>query len=314
MKYFKLLIFMALLHSVAVSQDCRFVVTCDMREYSGAGFFDTSDYFRGTCEAIARVGKGDFMISPGDIDPPADVYYTISTYLGADYLWYPCIGNHESETPADMDWLETFCTGLTNVINWGPASCPLTTYSFEWGKIHFAVINEYCDEFSNTGADGDVTDTIYDWLRADLERNTKPLVFVIGHEPAYPKHDVDCGRIRNVRASLDRNPANRDRFWQLLKEFGVLAYLCGHSHGYSAVEIDGVWQIDAGHCRGAGDTGAPSTFVTIEVKGQTVEMMAFRDTHDGQYDYFDVVHTEYLARDWEAPAAPTGVRVVGRDE
>ena len=34
-------------------------------------------------------------------------------------------------------------------------------------------------------------------------------------------------------------------------------------HNFSAVDLGGVWQIDAGHARGMGDTGAASTFVQV---------------------------------------------------
>jgi len=28
--------------------------------------------------------------------------------------------------------------------------------------------------------------------------------------------------------------------------YGVAAYICGHPHNHSVINIDGVWQIDAG--------------------------------------------------------------------
>ena len=46
---------------------------------------------------------------------------------------------------------------------------------------------------------------------------------------------------------------------------GVTAYICGHTHNFSAYLYDGVWQIDAGHTRGFGDTGARSTFLMFYV-------------------------------------------------
>lgn len=39
---------------------------------------------------------------------------------------------------------------------------------------------------------------------------------------------------------------NRDRFWNALVNYGVAAYICGHTHNHSVINIDGVWQIDAG--------------------------------------------------------------------
>jgi hypothetical protein len=100
--------------------------------------------------------------------------------------------------------------------------------------------------------------------------------------------------MRHIGDSLDKYPARRDRFWELLRDEGVLAYFCGHTHNYSAVKIDGVWQLDAGHCRGVGDPGAPSTFLIVDVAGDSLDDVMFRvyrDAHDGIYDYDDIVYS-----------------------
>ena len=62
-----------------------FAVTADIRNYSGPSPYDTSQYFRGAAEAIAVLAGGDFMISPGDIDPPDQVLWTITRTLGITY-------------------------------------------------------------------------------------------------------------------------------------------------------------------------------------------------------------------------------------
>jgi hypothetical protein len=263
-----------------------FAVTADMREYSGPGTYDTPQFFRGAGEAITSVGGGAFMISPGDIDPPSDVRWTINQYLGEDYLWYPVVGNHETETPEDMEWLRAYDCDPNgddppHIVNLGPAACEETTYSFDYGNSHFVVLNEYCDATSDTGTDGDVVDALYNWLVDDLNATEKMHVFVFGHEPAYPQPDADNGRERHMLDSLNQHPTNRDRFWNLLKDKDVVAYICGHTHNYSAVEIGGVWQLDAGHSRGMGDTGARSTFILVHVDSRLVSFETYRDDASG---------------------------------
>lgn len=261
-----------------------FSITCDMRNFCGQGTYDTSQYFRGVCETIGVVGPGAFMISPGDIDPPWDVYWTVQTYLGTEYQWYPNVGNHESETPEDMVWLRDFNlygTTLPYIVNVGPAGTQETTFSFDYEDAHFVVINEYYDGVSDVGIDGDVVDALYYWLEADLQATAQPRIFVIGHEPAYVQPDIDNGRLRHVGDSLDQYPAHRDRFWSLLAAEGVIAYFCGHTHNFSYINIDGVWQVDAGHARGVGDTGAASTFVMVYVDQDQVSFDAYRDNYDG---------------------------------
>ncbi len=241
-----------------------FSVAADMRGFTG----DTRYYFRTTCEQIAFGGRSDFMISPGDIDPPEGVYQTIQKYIGEDHIWYPVIGNHDAETHADMDWLRLFNwkgKSLPNAVNVGPVGSRETTYSFDYGDAHFIVINEYYDGISDTGTDGDVVDSLYEWLVDDLKTNTLPIVFVFGHEPAYPQPDEENGRVRHAGDSLNLYSVNRDRFWNALSSHDVTAYICGHTHNYSTFQKDGVWQIDVGHARGAGDTGARSTFVMFYV-------------------------------------------------
>jgi predicted phosphodiesterase len=263
-----------------------FAVTCDMRYYSGPGLYDTSQYFRGVCEAIAGLGGGAFMVSPGDIDTTTAVMWTITRTLGVTYTWYPVVGNHE--LPGDgkepcygcnMDWLRSYDYGPVNL---GPSGCPTTTYSFDYRNAHFVALNEYCDETGDTSViTGDVSDHLYTWLVDDLDGTDREHIFVFGHEPAYPQPDADNRRKRHMADSLNQYPAHRDRFWNLLEDEGVVAYICGHTHNYSTFYKDGVWQLDAGHARGLGDTGARSTFILIHVDGPVVEYETHRDNYDG---------------------------------
>ena len=243
------------------------------------------------------------MISPGDIDPPKASKWTIEQVLGMNYIWYPVVGNHElpgkgSEIyyGSNMEWLREYNYDANgsgthpDIVNTGPSGCPETTYSFDYDNAHFVVLNNYCDNDGDKVTDGDITGHLYNWLASDLAATNKEHIFVIGHQPAYPQPDADNGRTRKMKDSLNAYPANRDRFWNLLKNAGVVAYICGHTHNYSAVEINGVWQLNSGHARGQGDIGAPSTFLIIHVNGSTVEFNANRDTHDGVYDYIDIIH------------------------
>jgi len=267
-----------------------FIVTADMREYAGEEF-QSSEYFYGTCEAIKQTGKGAFMISPGDIDPPWEVYNTIKHILGDDYLWYPVVGNHERETKEDMIWLREYNKSgntLPYIVNNGPEKSKETMFSFDYGNSHFIVINEYFDGVADTGSAGDIGDVIYQWLVDDFAKTKQQHIFVIGHEPAYPQPDMDSGRMRHEYDSLNQFPENRDRFWELLKDNNVAAYFCGHTHNTSVIEKDGVFQLDVGHSRGIGDQGSASTFVKIFVDKNSVHYKIYRDdAKGGKYSLSD---------------------------
>lgn len=254
-----------------------FSLTADMRSYTAG------DEYRGALHALADAGPGDFMIVPGDLDPPGAVDAAIQEILGTGFDWYPVVGNHEAETPEDMSWLRTFNAGgttLPRTVNPGPAGSVETCYSFDQGNAHFAVINEYFHDGVDDDPVGDVSSELLAWLEADLAATSCPVVFVVGHEPAFPRPDIAFPhRVRHVGDSLDQVPAHRDAFWQVLVNHGVNAYLCGHTHTHnlSLAEIDGVWQVDVGHARGLADIGARSTFLRMSVyEGGEVTWEAWR--------------------------------------
>lgn len=256
-----------------------------MRNYSGAGQYDTPSYFRGALEALVSAGGSDFMVSPGDIDPTIGVQWSITNTLGSGFTWYPIVGNHElpgagfeASLGDNMNWLRAYDLG---VVNPGPAGCPTTTYSFDYNIAHFVILNEYCDSYGDAVTDGDIPDHLFNWLLTDLINTDQQIIFVIGHEPAFPMPDADNGRLRHESDSLNQYPSNRDRFWNTLGETGVLAYICSHTHNFSATNINGIWQIDAGHARGLGDTGASSTFVLIHISDFSVYYETYRDDANG---------------------------------
>ena len=233
------------------------------------------------------------MISPGDIDPPQNVLYTIKKILGKDYIWYPVVGNHEAETPEDMAWLRAW--GKKNIpflTRKGPENGRETTYSFDFKNAHFVVINQYYDGKSDTGTDGDIPTPLFDWLAEDLAGNSKPFVFVFGHEPFVSIPDIDNGRYRHKEDSLEAHPKNSHRFWQLLRSYRITAFICGHTHNLSLSKINGIWQLDAGHSRGIGDTGAPSTFLKILVGEKACRVNVYRD--DGNGGAYTLTHTIVL--------------------
>lgn len=279
-----------------------FFVASDMRNYTGSGAYDTTSYFRGAAEKMDTLAVTSFLIVTGDLDPvdlagsTEDVTWTIEQYLGVGYVWYPVVGNHElpgdgneSYYGENMDVLRAFDYGSVNP---GPSQCDETTFSFDNENAHFIVLNQYCDTGGDTATDGDMPDLLYNWLASDLAATSKTHIFVIGHEPAYPQPDEDNGRSRHIGDSLDQYPTNRNRFWTLLSNYHVNAYFCGHTHNSSKYYYQDVWQIDTGHARGLGDTGAKSTFAMISVNDGQVTYETWRDDQaGGAYTLTETINT-----------------------
>lgn len=67
------------------------------------------------------------------------------------------------------------------------------------------------------------------WLDGQLAANTRPHVFVMGHEPAFKAEHGDC---------LDDYPVARDTFWTSIAAAGGRTYFCGHDHLYDHARID----------------------------------------------------------------------------
>ncbi len=246
-------------------EDLVFIVAADMRNFAADG--EWSKNFSGACEAVAEVGAGSFMISPGDLDvrPPSAVRDMIDKTIGKDYPWYPVLGNHDPESPSSMQYLREYSMTVPNVVNRGPKGSEATTYSFDVADTHFVVLNQYYDGTKDWGLEGDVVPELLEWLEADLAANTKKHIFVFGHEPLMAMPDMDNGRIRHQEDSLDENPENAFAFHQLLVKYGVDAYVCGHTHNTSYAKINGLWQLDPGHARGLEEASyADQMYAAIE--------------------------------------------------
>lgn len=266
-----------------------FVVTSDMSHYSAQEYIDYPNFFAALLRHVEQVGPGDFMVSTGDVIPAEGTNWTINQVLGEDYPWFPLPGNHDFGAP-EINFFKSYEfpfnneTGLS-LINWGPDPCHRTAYSFDYHNAHFVALNVYCDADAPWGIDGSVTDTLYEWLLKDLEATDKPHIFVFGHEPAFPQPDVETGQVRHLGDSLDQYPEARDRFWSLLQDQGALAYIHGHTHTYSATQIAGVWQLDAGHAMGVRAAPSPGTFLMITVQGERVILETYRGEEGPGFTY-----------------------------
>ena len=259
-----------------------FIVAGDMRNYleplpGGKHQFD------GTCEAIRQAGPGEFMVLPGDFDPPGAVRAMIDQHLGTNYFCYYVVGDHEAQTPASMDWFRRWGrTEIPHRVRRGPPGAETTVYAFDFANSHFAVLSDYFDGKTDA-AKPDLSDAEIAWLKKDLAANRQPLVWVLCHKPIECLPDMDSGRLRHAGDSLIIDPARRARFVALLKQFHVRGLICGHTHGYSVEKVQGLWQADSGHARGAGDLGAPSTFLKFHVAGETTSVDIYRADANGDH-------------------------------
>jgi hypothetical protein len=201
---------------------------------------------------IARTGV-DFMIYPGDLVYGAQ----ISPELFESQLWdwvramrpvyearipvYICRGNHEvgdmwnaecGRHPDPFDnyglrWLRVF-GDVGNPELMLPDNGPPGEEHMTYAVVHRNALIVGLDQYGgrNHWLAHSVNQT---WLDSELERNTRPHVFVFGHEPAFRTFHPDC---------LDAHPARRDAFWNSIAYAGGRTYFCGHDHYYDHALVD----------------------------------------------------------------------------
>ena len=123
--------------------------------------------------------------------------------------------------------------GIGNPSN-GPVGEVNLTYSFPHENAFFVGLDEYATPHRVNQK----------WLDGQLKSNTKPFVFVFGHEPAFQIKHPDC---------LAYYSANRSSFWNSIGQAGCQIYFCGHDHLYDRAHIpDGsgnnIFQMVVGSC------------------------------------------------------------------
>ena len=91
-------------------------------------------------------------------------------------------------------------------------------YSYDYGNVHFVVLDSYNTDPSPNGA-------MLSWLRNDLAANDKEWLIAFWHHPPYSKgsHDSDV-----ERALIDM----RELALPILENYGLDLVLSGHSHSY----------------------------------------------------------------------------------
>lgn len=108
----------------------------------------------------------------------------------------------------------------------GVASGTEAYYSFDYGNIHFIVLDSYDTSRSTSGA-------MMNWMQADLANNTADWLIAFWHHPPYSKgsHNSDT-----ESELIDM----RQNFLPVLENYGVDLVLAGHSHSYERSRfIDG---------------------------------------------------------------------------
>jgi hypothetical protein len=158
--------------------------------------------------------KPSFVLHTGDLISNGlnaedwDRFFEISRDLLRNIPFYPVLGNHERNAPVYFKYF-SFPGGNGHY------------YSFDWGGVHIAALDT--NEVGETArAKEAFVRSQIEWLRQDLQRNTKALTFVFQHHPLYTA-------VENRRVSAAKLAA---LYEPILQEEGVAAVFAGHDHNY----------------------------------------------------------------------------------
>jgi hypothetical protein len=164
---------------------------------------------------------GDNAYSSGtDSEYQAAVFNMYPQMLRKSVLW-PTLGNHDgssADSGAQSGPYYNIFTLPKNGEAGGASSGTEAYYSFDYGNIHFVVLDSFDSNRSPNGA-------MMNWLRLDLAATSQDWIIAFWHHPPYSKgsHDSDdSSQLREMRQYA----------LPILEDFGVDLVLSGHSHSY----------------------------------------------------------------------------------
>lgn len=135
-------------------------------------------------------------------------------------LW-PTIGNHDAITSNSTTLTGPYYDSFTlpeNAEAGGQASGTEAYYSFDYGNIHFVVLN-------STDISRQPGSAMLTWLAADLAATTADWIIAYWHHPAYSKGSHDSDTELNLVEM-------RQYVIPILDDYGVDLTFAGHSHDY----------------------------------------------------------------------------------
>lgn len=128
----------------------------------------------------------------------------------------PVVGNHETYTPEHNFSMPIFFTEQFMVPQNGPAGLKGQTYSFDYGDVHFVILDSQFGEERQFVADS--LERQKAWLASDLAATNKLWKLVFMHRPPY-----------HNRVAQEQ-PDITEQFVPIFDQYGVDAVFSGHDH------------------------------------------------------------------------------------
>jgi hypothetical protein len=196
--------------------------------------------------------------------------------------YYPAMGNHDEETPGDVDLvLNTILPSHDSIIIRNDNQC---NYHIDWNNIRFIV-------FNNTIGGYGLPVNYIGWVDSLIrEADFAQHVFIAFHRPAFPRY----------RHASSSGFGGRDEFWDMLVSHDnkVKAVFVGHTHAYYRMRVldprsicandasspclpddeGGIYQVDA---------ASGSHLIFIQVDGEALSFMVKKRVGTSSYEIID---------------------------
>jgi hypothetical protein len=190
---------------------------------------DAYDWASGELPVDLWLMLGDNAYTEGtDAEFQTGLFDVYRETLRRSVLW-PCVGNHDSAS-ADSDtqtgpYFDIFTLPTTGEAGGVPSGTE-AYYSFDYGNIHFVVLESHETDRSPGGP-------MMAWLEQDLAANTRDWTIAYWHHPPYSKGGADSD-------IHDQGYEMRENAVPILEDYGVDLVLSGHAHNYErSFLIDG---------------------------------------------------------------------------
>jgi hypothetical protein len=173
---------------------------------------------------------GDNAYSVGNDEEYQTGFFNPYQELLKKTILYPALGNHDyySLMYENGQYKGTYFNVFTNPTQGeigGVPSASEAYYSYNYGNIHFIVLDSYGTEENQTKRLYDTLSPQVQWLKKDLAANKKKWTIAYWHHPPYGKADYDTDKVEELSLI-------RENLLRILERNGVDLVLCGHAHVY----------------------------------------------------------------------------------
>ena len=228
-----------------VAQPTRIWVVGDSgtADANAAAVRDAYLNFTGTRHTDLWLMLGDNAYESGtDAEYQKAVFNMYPTLLRQSVLW-PSFGNHDgtaSNSAGETGPYYNIFTLPRNGEAGGVASGTEAYYSFDFGNIHFIVLDSFESSRAPNGA-------MLTWLTSDLAATTQPWIIAYWHHPPYSN-----GADGSHNSDTDtRQKQMRQNALPILEAGGVDLVLGGHAHWYQrSYLIDGHYGLSSSFTAG----------------------------------------------------------------